>query len=517
MKLKQETIESIAIAVNVFGIFMYIILFIGLTKTNFYSLIFMPLAEAIIAFSLTSVELIRRKMGKPTLTFARIPILFIGIIICCIAIIHHISIAKMLGFNFLIIILVLVFSFNIIVLIIPKKVTTVPKQEMVRTIPIVINSIIILLFFVFLFKVGFSFYFSSSGIPYLLCLLICPFLVMFESIRSINDKPPLKIATVTVNNIGIGLCFIVIAFFCWISFQGDFATKLIATAALMFSLFNIVILFYQKEIFLEIEKMNSQKSDSRDYRVPREKKVLYTSLGLIAFTLFIFLNIHPVIVMIIIVVSIVLVKVRQGQLLGQSVKVSKDQLPEVYETAKLAAERLSMKIPDVFVRQDPVINAFALGFFGKKSVVLNSKTVESMTKQELLSILGHEFSHIRCGHTNWIVITSSVESVKIPIISDIMGFTLLIWSRMAEFTADRGGVLASRNLKSSVSALAKVAVGEALYKKLNLAKFIDQGKEVDTDLVSRLSVILSSHPYIVKRIVALENFFKSDIYNKIIN
>ena len=63
-----------------------------------------------------------------------------------------------------------------------------------------------------------------------------------------------------------------------------------------------------------------------------------------------------------------------------------------------------------------------------------------------------------------------------------MGFILLIWSRKAEFTADRGGVLASRDLKSSVSALAKVAIGGELYEELNLAKFINQEKEIDRKL-----------------------------------
>ena len=36
-----------------------------------------------------------------------------------------------------------------------------------------------------------------------------------------------------------------------------------------------------------MEGMSAQSTESKDYRVPGEKKVLYASLGLIAFALFI--------------------------------------------------------------------------------------------------------------------------------------------------------------------------------------------------------------------------------------
>lgn len=247
-----------------------------------------------------------------------------------------------------------------------------------------------------------------------------------------------------------------------------------------------------------------------DFRVPRERLVLYGSLGL-ALLLFSFLSLISLFIFpIVIAISALIVKGKQGQLLGQSIKVSEHQLPDVYNAVKIAAKRLSMKMPDVFVRQDPYINAFALGFFGKKSVVLHSKTVEAMTENELIYILGHEFSHIKCDHTNWIVVAGSAKEMKIPILSDIMGFILLKWSRMAEYTADRGGLLANKNIDASVYALAKLAVGEELCRELNIDKMFEQRTEID--FIANAAEVFGSHPYLVNRIHAITNFYGSETY-----
>jgi len=244
--------------------------------------------------------------------------------------------------------------------------------------------------------------------------------------------------------------------------------------------------------------------------------VLYISLSCLVILFFVLLKINLIVFLLVICISVALVKIRQGQLLGQTVKVSKNQFPKIYEAAKTAATRLSMNIPDVFIKYDPVINAFALGFLGKKSVILHSKTVESMEDDELISILGHELTHIRCNHTSWIIVTNSSEGMRIPILSDIMGWFFRAWSRKAEFTADRGGLLASRNVKASISALCKIAVGENLYNKLNLDMFIGQEGEVNTDKISKISEKLSTHPYTVKRIIAIQKYYDSESYKKIV-
>jgi Zn-dependent protease with chaperone function len=250
------------------------------------------------------------------------------------------------------------------------------------------------------------------------------------------------------------------------------------------------------------------------FRVKNETLIL--SISLIFFLLFlIFIStVSLAILPLLIIFSAIAIKTKQGQLLGGAIKVSENQLPEVYKAAKIAASRLYMPIPDIFVTQNPVINAYAIGFLGKKSVVLHSKTVESMTHNELASILGHEFAHIKCNHTKWMVITSSTESIRIPLLSSIFGFIFLFWSRKAEYTADRGGLIASRNLSDSVSSLIKVAVGAELIKDINVENLVKQMEE--SDFIDKFSEIFGTHPYILNRIMLLKKYSQSKHYPRIL-
>jgi Zn-dependent protease with chaperone function len=261
---------------------------------------------------------------------------------------------------------------------------------------------------------------------------------------------------------------------------------------------------------------DNRQINADDLRVQGELMSLYTGLFLIALLLLFLLRITLGAILIFIIIGIVWVKIRQGQFLGQAVKVNKDQLPDIYTMAQQAAKNLSMTMPDVFVTQNPLINAYALGFFGKKSIMLHSATVEAMTKEELCSIIGHEFTHIKCMHTHWLVLTHLKDAIRIPVVSDLLGLLLLRWSRKAEYTCDRGGLLACRNLRSSISALAKVAVGKTLFTQLNLDAFARQHENVTEDDIARLAENLVSHPYIVNRIQALGEFSQSKYYHSIV-
>jgi len=252
------------------------------------------------------------------------------------------------------------------------------------------------------------------------------------------------------------------------------------------------------------------------YRVSGEKAALYWGFGILAFVLFFITTISVGMVTLFVVAgTAVFVWIRQSQLIGGAARVSEKQFPEIYGIAKEAANRLCMQQPDIFIRQDPTLNAFAIGFLGTKSVILNSATVEAMERRELQQIIGHEFSHIKCGHTNLTVLTSSSEGVKIPIISQFLGFIFLFWSRKAEYTCDRGGLLANRDLKAAIAAMCKLAVGPKLFEQMDIDDFMNQQMTIDQNDVTKLSENLSTHPYLVKRVHAIKKFYESEDYGKI--
>jgi len=253
-----------------------------------------------------------------------------------------------------------------------------------------------------------------------------------------------------------------------------------------------------------------------EYRTAGEGVALAAGIGVLALVALAFaagdLWFIP---LILVAYAIIAVWLTQGQFLGSAVKVSRMQFPEIDYAASRAAARLGMEPPEVFVVFGPEINAFALGILRKKSVVLQSALVEAMNDDELLFVLGHEFSHVKCGHTFFHVLTSSAGGVSVPLISHGLEFVFRWWSRKAEYTADRGGVLASRSVSAAINSMCKLAVGPELYKKMAVAHFADQQVDVDRDQTSKLSESLLDHPYLVKRIRAARQFHNSPLYREL--
>jgi Zn-dependent protease with chaperone function len=254
-----------------------------------------------------------------------------------------------------------------------------------------------------------------------------------------------------------------------------------------------------------------------DFRIQGEKVMLYGSLCVTLVVLLFLLGVSLPVILVMVAISIGYVKIRQGSLLGGGIKVSESQFPEIYNLAKIAAERLCMTIPDVFLIQSPVINAYALGFLGKKSVMLHTATVESMEQDELLSIIGHELTHIKAHHTNWLVITGSAnESITIPIVSQVLSFVFLFWSRKAEYTCDRGGLIACRNLQASINSLAKLAIGKEMFNKLSMEDLLAQKRHIEEDEISKFAEKFQGHPYLINRMHALQKFATSDSYQNLL-
>jgi len=231
-----------------------------------------------------------------------------------------------------------------------------------------------------------------------------------------------------------------------------------------------------------------------DYRVTGEKAALYCGFGILAILIIILYLTKAVnfggVALFLVSYTAILVWIQQGQLIGGAAKVSKKQFPEIYAIATEAATRLGMMQPEIFIRQDPTLNAFAMGFLGEKSVVLHSATVEAMEHNELEHIIGHEFSHIKCSHTNLIVLTSSSNCISVPIISQIMSFIFLFWSRKAEYTCDRGGLLASRDSRAAIAAMCKLAVGPTLFKQMDIEDFQNQQMAIDQTIFRKSAKIL---------------------------
>lgn len=251
-----------------------------------------------------------------------------------------------------------------------------------------------------------------------------------------------------------------------------------------------------------------------DFRVPGEKRAFWIATAVLALMLIPLLPVWPIILIVVGIAAFWTWK-DQGTHLGNGVKVSEKQFPEIYALCKQAAARLSMSMPHVFIVQDKTLGAFAKGFLGKKCVTLNSALVQEMTPEELEFIIGHEFAHIKCNHTNLLVLTNAQHASGVPGVSQALHLLYQFWSRKGEYTCDRGGLLACRDEAAAVSALAKLAVGTELFKQLNIDEFLGQHMDIEQDEVAKLSEAFDTHPFLLRRIKAIVDFHDSDLYRRL--
>ena len=89
------------------------------------------------------------------------------------------------------------------------------------------------------------------------------------------------------------------------------------------------------------------------------------------------------------------------------------------------------------------------------------------------------------------------------------------WSRRAEYTSDRGGLIACRNLGAAVSAMGKLAIGPTLFESMDIDALLRQRDDLGGDVVARLSEKFAGHPFVVNRVGALRTFSETAYFKSV--
>ena len=185
-----------------------------------------------------------------------------------------------------------------------------------------------------------------------------------------------------------------------------------------------------------------------------------------------------------------------------SLLVTKTISPIVYSSL----ERVSMNLhinPDqvnLYIRGDKEINAKCYnGINGGFVIILNSEMVKLLKGEELDYVIGHELGHLLLEHTKEHK-NLSEKGVK--------------ESRSKELSADRIGLIASRDLKATLHAIIKITSGLGdKFLKFKISEYLDQLRKFDIDGSSLLD--RSTHPSFLIRAKALMLFSDSDIYQEL--
>lgn len=187
---------------------------------------------------------------------------------------------------------------------------------------------------------------------------------------------------------------------------------------------------------------------------------------------------------------------------GNGVKLSTEQLPEIYAKVVAAAEKFELaRIPDVYILQaGGALNAFATKFIGRNFIIIYADLLDACSDdgKEADMIIGHEIGHLALGHLKWLFFLAPAR---------VFPWLGAAYSRACEYSCDRCGFEMTGELKGACTGLAILAAGGKLARKMNLKAFVAQVQEL-SGFWSSIYELTASHPYLAKRVAALINWKK---------
>ncbi|MFD7640897.1 M48 family metallopeptidase [Kitasatospora sp. NPDC059795] len=214
--------------------------------------------------------------------------------------------------------------------------------------------------------------------------------------------------------------------------------------------------------------------------------------------------------------------------LATAVKTSERQFPELYDMVRDAAYVLDLeKVPDLYVTQDPKVNAYCIGM-DTPVIVVTTGLVDLMDEEELRAVIGHEVGHAMSGHavyqTMLLILTNLATRIGWLPLGNLAIMAVITalkeWFRKAELSSDRAGLLAGQDLQASMRGLMKLA-GGANMAEMNVDAFLEQAAEYDKagdlrdSVLKLLQVLPQTHPFAVVRVAALKKWAESEEYRSI--
>ncbi|MFI9273799.1 M48 family metallopeptidase [Kitasatospora sp. NPDC052896] len=215
--------------------------------------------------------------------------------------------------------------------------------------------------------------------------------------------------------------------------------------------------------------------------------------------------------------------------LATAVKTSERQFPELYDMVRDAAYTLDLeRVPDLYVTQDPDVNAMCIGM-DSPVIVVTTGLVELMDEEELRAVIGHEVGHAMSGHavyrTMLLILTNLASRVGwIPLGN--LAITALVsalkeWFRKAELSCDRAGLLVGQDPQAAMRGLMKLAGGHRL-GEMNVDAFLEQAEEYEKagdlrdGVLKLLQVLPQTHPFAVVRVAKLKQWSEGEEYRSIL-
>ncbi|MDQ3798018.1 MAG: M48 family metallopeptidase [Acidobacteriota bacterium] len=221
--------------------------------------------------------------------------------------------------------------------------------------------------------------------------------------------------------------------------------------------------------------------------------------------------------------------------MASAVKVTPKQCPDLHAKLQIACTTLGVEMPELYVQQNPIVNAFT-GGVDKPIIVLHSALIERLTDEETLAVIAHEVGHIHAEHVLYLTAARLLEAlanaslgrlvpgseiIKFLISAGISG-ALLAWARRAELSCDRAAMLVCQDEHVIGRTMMKLC-GGTFASKIDYELFLEQAKEFqknyDEKALDRFWADLInaglSHPFPIWRVAEILKWVEEGEYAEV--
>ncbi|MFA5624689.1 MAG: M48 family metallopeptidase [Bradymonadales bacterium] len=214
---------------------------------------------------------------------------------------------------------------------------------------------------------------------------------------------------------------------------------------------------------------------------------------------------------------------------ASAVACSEQQFPELHALVQSVAHSLGFgqKITP-YLSSHPFVNAYTESA-QSAYIVFTSELFDQFSDAQLRFVIGHELGHILSEHAVYRRIAVQMLQSSLNLLPGLARYAsyplraaLYKWLRCSELSADRAGLLASRDLQSSLEALFISACGKNpgldARATLSLSAFIAQAQALKQNEANPLQSLLNyassatSHPMIAWRINELIDWVERGTY-----
>ncbi len=216
--------------------------------------------------------------------------------------------------------------------------------------------------------------------------------------------------------------------------------------------------------------------------------------------------------------------------IAASVLVGPKQLSDIYNLLVEACRILDLDVPQLYIKQHPVPNAYTFAMRGKQPfIVVHTSLVELLNPAELQAVIGHELGHLKCDHGVYLTLANllALATSQLPfgaVLVQNWQSKIMEWVRCAEFTCDRAALLATQDARTVASVLMKLSGGSpTLSPQLNLDAFLAQAESYDAiseneigELLKQMKTDELSHPVPVLRAREISRWATTPSYQSLL-